>query len=122
MARKCSTYQHIKRAEIDRRPASGEPGRQVAQDYGLNPSSVHRHRVKCLGLASSNRIMKEMARGTAAFACLPSWTDLSGHYFDLQTRLAPREGRLSPRLRKSQTRLRRSDEAGVARRDGSQPT
>jgi hypothetical protein len=87
MARKCSTCQHIKRAEIDRRLASGEPGRQVAQDHGLNPSSVHRHRVNCLGLASSNAIMKEVARGTAAVACLPSRTDLSGHYFDLQTRL-----------------------------------
>jgi hypothetical protein len=87
MARKCSTCQHIKRAEIDRRLASGEPGRQVAQDHGLNPSSVHRHRVNCLGLASSNAIMKEVARGTAAVACLPSRNDLSGHYFDLQTRL-----------------------------------
>jgi hypothetical protein len=87
MARKCSTCQHIKRAEIDRRLASGEPGRQVAQDHGLNPSSVHRHRVNCLGLVSSNRIMKEMARGTAAVACLPSRNDLSAHYFDLQARL-----------------------------------
>src|SRR5262245_1961003 len=87
MARKCSTCQHIKRAEIDRRLASGEPGRQVAQDHGLNPSSVHRHRANCLGLASSNTIMKQAARGTAAVACLPSRTDLSGHYFDLKGRL-----------------------------------
>jgi hypothetical protein len=83
MARKCSTCQHIKRAEIDRRLASGEPGRQVAQDHGLNPSSVHRHRVNCLGLASSNAIMKEVARGTAAMASLPSKDELHHAYADL---------------------------------------
>jgi hypothetical protein len=72
MARKCGTCQHIKRAEIDRRLAAGEPANQIAHDYDLNPSSLHRHRVNCLGLASSNVIMKEVARGTAAVACLPS--------------------------------------------------
>jgi hypothetical protein len=87
MSRKCVTCQHTKRGEIDRRLAGGEPGKQVAQDYGLNPSSLHRHRVNCLKLASSNAIMKETARGTAAVACLPSRNDLSAHYFDLQARL-----------------------------------
>jgi hypothetical protein len=33
MARKCSTCQHTKRAEIDRRLAAGEPGNQIAADY-----------------------------------------------------------------------------------------
>ena len=37
MTRKCSTCQHIKRAEIDRRLAAGEPGNQIARDYHLNP-------------------------------------------------------------------------------------
>jgi len=83
MSRKCSTCQHVKRADIDRRLAGGEPGKQVALDYGLNPSSVHRHRVNCLRLASSNAIMKEVARGTAAVACLPSKEDLNRSYFDL---------------------------------------
>jgi hypothetical protein len=32
MARKCGTCQHIKRAEIDRRIAAGEPGGQNARD------------------------------------------------------------------------------------------
>jgi len=41
MARKCGTCQHIKRAEIDRRLAAGEPGGQIARDYGLNQSSLH---------------------------------------------------------------------------------
>jgi hypothetical protein len=72
MSRKCSTCQHVKRAEIDRRLSGGEPGKQVALDYGLNPSSLHRHRVNCLKLASSNAIMKELCRGTAAVAHLPS--------------------------------------------------
>jgi hypothetical protein len=60
MARKCSTCQHVKRAEIDRRLAAGEPGNQIAHDYDLNPSSLHRHRSNCVGLSSSNKIMKEV--------------------------------------------------------------
>src|SRR6476660_7411997 len=80
MARKCSTCQHIKRAEIDRRIAAGEPGGQIARDYDLNPSSLHRHRTNCLRLTSSNAIMKETARGTAAVACLPSKDELGAAY------------------------------------------
>jgi hypothetical protein len=87
MARKCSTCQHVKRAEIDRRLAAGEPGNQVAHDYDLNPSSLHRHRSNCLGLSSSNAIMKEVSRGTAAIACLPTKGDLSTAYFELRTRI-----------------------------------
>ena len=80
MARRCNTCQHVKRAEIDRRLAAGEPGNQIAADYRLNPSSLHRHRVNCLKLGSSNAIMKEVARGTAAVACLPSRDDLGSAY------------------------------------------
>ena len=87
MARKCSTCQHVKRAEIDRRLAAGEPGNQIAHDYDLNPSSLHRHRSNCLGLSSSNAIMKEVSRGTAAVACLPSREDLSTAYFQLRTQI-----------------------------------
>jgi hypothetical protein len=87
MARKCSTCQHIKRAEIDRRLAAGEPGNQIASDYDLNPSSLHRHRSNCLRLGSSNAIMKEVSRGTAAVACLPSKDDLSTAYFELRSRI-----------------------------------
>ena len=87
MSRKCNTCQHVKRAEIDRRLAAGEPGNAIAQDYDFNPSSLHRHRVNCLGLSSSNAIMKEVARGTAAVACLPSKEDLNSAYFDLRTRI-----------------------------------
>src|SRR5450755_1207476 len=87
MARKCSTCQHIKRAEIDRRLVAGEPGNQIASDYDLNPSSLHRHRSNCLGLGSSNAIMKEVSRGTAAVACLPTKDDLNSAYFELLTRI-----------------------------------
>jgi hypothetical protein len=87
MARKCSTCQHIKREEIDRRLAAGEPASQIARDYDLNPSSLHRHRTNCLGLASSNQIMKQVSRGTAAITCLPSREDLNAAYFDLQARI-----------------------------------
>ena len=37
MARKCSTCQHIKRAEIDRRLAAGEPGNQIAARLSGKP-------------------------------------------------------------------------------------
>ena len=87
MARKCSTCQHVKRAEIDRRLAAGEPGNQIAHDYDLNPSSLHRHRSNCLGLSSSNAIMKEVSRGTAAVACLPTKDDLGTAYFELRGRI-----------------------------------
>ena len=87
MARKCSTCQHVKRAEIDRRLAAGEPGNQIAHDYDLNPSSLHRHRTNCLNLSSSNAIMKEVSRGTAAIACLPGKDDLGVAYFDLRSRI-----------------------------------
>jgi hypothetical protein len=87
MARKCSTCQHVKRAEIDRRLAAGEPGNQIAADYGLNPSSLHRHRTNCLQLESSNVIMKEVSRGTAAVECLPSKEALNSAYFNLRDQI-----------------------------------
>jgi hypothetical protein len=87
MARKCSTCQHVKRAEIDRRLATGEPGNQIAVDYQLNPSSLHRHRINCLKLESASAIMKQVSRGTAALACLPSKDELGGAYADLRTRI-----------------------------------
>jgi hypothetical protein len=87
MGRKCTACQHIKRAEIDRRLAAGEPGNQIAHDYGLNPSSLHRHRSNCLGLSSSHTIIKEVARGTAAVACLPSKDDLSTAYYSLTSQI-----------------------------------
>jgi hypothetical protein len=67
--------------------AAGEPGNQIARDYDLNPSSLHRHRTNCIGLASSNSIMKEVARGTAAVACLPSKDELHQGYFELRDRI-----------------------------------
>ena len=85
--RNCKTCQHLKRPEIDRRLAAGEPVAQVARDYDLNPSSLHRHKTNCLKLASSNEIKKEAARGSAAVALLPSKENLSGAYSDLCTRI-----------------------------------
>ncbi len=85
--RNCTTCQHLKRPEIDRRLASGEPVAHVARDYGLNLSSLHRHRTNCLKLGSSNQIKKEAAQGSAAVALLPSKETLSGAYFDLQHRI-----------------------------------
>ena len=87
MSRSCATCQHLKRPEIDRRLAAGEPSAQVAHDFELNPSSLHRHRRNCLKLASSNAIKKEAAQGTAAIALLPSKETLSGAYFELRNRI-----------------------------------
>ncbi len=87
MSRSCRTCQHLKRPEIDRRLAAGEPSAQVARDYELNASSLHRHRTNCLNLGSSNVIMKEAARGSAAVALLPSKETLSGAYFELRSRI-----------------------------------
>src|SRR5580704_13428987 len=83
MSRTCTTCSHLKRPDIDRRLAAGEPTAQVARDHDLNPSSVHRHRVNCLGLASGNAIKKEAARGTAAMTLLPSKEDLGAAYLGL---------------------------------------
>jgi hypothetical protein len=68
MSRNCRTCQHLKRPEIDRRLAAGEPVAQVARDHDLNVSSLHRHKTNCLKLGSSNEIKKEAARGSAAVA------------------------------------------------------
>ena len=87
MSRPCSTCQHIRRSEIDRRLAAGEPSKQIARDYSLNPSSLHRHRVNCVGLASSALTMKEAARSTAALVSLPSAEELGSAYGDLRQRI-----------------------------------
>jgi hypothetical protein len=91
----------LKRSEIDRRLAAGEPTAQVARDYQLNPSSLLRHRVNCLKLGSASAIKKEVARGSAALALLPSKETLSADYRDLCERIdqivdqAQREGSLA---------------------------
>src|SRR5215471_12783655 len=101
MSRVCGTCQHLKRSEIDRRLAAGEPTAQVARDYQINLSSLHRHRVNCLGLGSANAIKKEAARGSAAVALLPDKQTLAVGYRDLCARIdqivaqAQAEGSLS---------------------------
>jgi hypothetical protein len=87
MSRVCGTCQHLKRSEIDRRLAAGEPTAQVARDYEINLSSLHRHRVNCLKLGSANAIKKEASRGSAALALLPSKETLSGGFTDLASRI-----------------------------------
>ena len=87
MSRKCTSCQHLKRPEIDRRLAAGEPVAQVARDYDLNLSSLHRHKTNCLKLGSSNEIKKEAARGSAAIELLPSKETLGGAYLELRARI-----------------------------------
>ena len=87
MTRPCSTCQHLKRPEIDRRLAGGEPVAHVARNYDLNLSSLHRHRTNCLKLGSFSQIKKEAARGSAAVALLPSKETLSDAYLELRARI-----------------------------------
>src|SRR5262245_54491535 len=87
MSSPCTSCQHLKRPEIDRRLAAGEPVAQIARDYDLNLSSLHRHRTNCLKLASSNQIKKDAARGSAAIELLPSKETLSDAYLELRTRI-----------------------------------
>ena len=96
--RACHTCHHLKRPEIDRRLAAGEPLARVAPDYGLTTSSLYRHRTNCLKLGSSNAIAKEAARGTAALALLPSKETLSGAYFELRDRIDQMRDKLSSRV------------------------
>jgi hypothetical protein len=83
----CNTCQHLNRSDIDRRLAAGEPTARIAQAYGLTQSSIYRHRINCLKLASANAITKEAARGTAAMALLPSKETLSSAYLELRDRI-----------------------------------
>ena len=62
--RGCNTCQHVKGREIDRRLANGEPVAQVARDYELSVSSVHRHRVNCSVLAPPTKSRKKRQRST----------------------------------------------------------
>ena len=103
--RTCNTCQHLKRPDIDRRLAAGEPVAKVARVYELSVSSVQRHRANCLGLASSNEIMKAAARGSAAIALLPAKEDFSGSFAKLKLQIedittqAQKEGSLDLALR-----------------------
>jgi hypothetical protein len=87
MSRSCTICQHLKRAEIDRHLAAGEPVTQLARDHDVAVSSLRRHRVNCLKLATANAIKKDAARGSAAVALLPSRETLSGAYFELRDRI-----------------------------------
>ena len=87
MSRNCRTCQHLKRPEIDRRLAAGEPVAQVARDHEINPSSLHRHKTNCLKLGSSNQIMKAAAQRSAAIVLLPSKENLSSAYGELRARI-----------------------------------
>ncbi|MGA8613439.1 MAG: hypothetical protein WB760_17395 [Xanthobacteraceae bacterium] len=136
--RSCVTCQHLKRPEIDRRLAGGEPLTHIARDYGLSQSSLYRHRANCLGLGSSNEIKKDAARGSAAVALLPSSETLSGAYAELRNRIdqitaqAQQEGSLRIALAgltslrqtlDSQARLAAQSAAGNAKgEDGVQTT
>jgi hypothetical protein len=103
--RTCNTCQHLKRPDIDRRLAAGEPVAKIARAYELSVSSVQRHRANCLGLASSNEIMKAAARGSAAIALLPEKEDFGGSFAKLKTQIeeittqAQKEGSLDLALR-----------------------
>src|SRR5579871_2241015 len=105
MSRNCAVCQHVKRTEVDRRLAAGEPGNRIAKDYQIATSSLHRHRRNCLKLAPAGAIAKEAARGTVALACLPSKDDLNQAYAGISQEIgeiiadAKRQGSLSVALK-----------------------
>jgi hypothetical protein len=86
MPRPCATCHHIKRSEIDKRLAAGEPVKAVAREFGLNFSSLNRHRVQCVMLPTSNKINREASQGTVALANLPSRDELGFAYEHLRIR------------------------------------
>ena len=76
--RACKTCQHLKRPEIDRRLAAGEPLTRVAKDYGL--TTVKR------SIATVRIVERDYQRRGpwfAAMALLPSKETLGGAYFEL---------------------------------------
>jgi len=87
MSRSCTICQHLKRPEIDRRLAAGEPTARLARDYDLTTSSLYRHRRNCLKLGPSNAIKQEAARGSAALELLPGREALAGHYLELRQQI-----------------------------------
>ena len=87
MARPCSTCQHIHRAAIDRRLASGEPTKRVARDYGLSPVSLGRHKTNCAGIAAGPAITKTASQASVALASLPTRNELGQAYGDLRSRI-----------------------------------
>ena len=87
MARPCATCQHIKRPEIDRRLAGGEPAKKLAREYGINPSSLQRHRVNCAGLPAADAVLKEAAKGSVALATMPTAEEFRGAYAALRARI-----------------------------------
>jgi hypothetical protein len=87
MSRPCLTCQHLHRAAIDRRLASGEPLKRLAAEYGLSHTNLRRHRNNCIGIAAAPIIMKQAAKASAALAILPTRDELGQAYVDLRTRI-----------------------------------
>jgi hypothetical protein len=92
MARLCTVCMHPQRAEIDRALVKGATERVIMKDFGLSKGSVHRHKLTCAGLApvatkEKREAQKEVSRGTAALALLPTRDDLSSRYQTLGDRI-----------------------------------
>jgi hypothetical protein len=86
--RPCSTCQHVHRAAIDRRLASGEPISRISAEYGLSHVSLGRHKRNCAGLREPPaEIAKEASKATIALASLPSRDELGDAYGDLRSRI-----------------------------------
>jgi hypothetical protein len=78
MSRSCTICQHLKRPQIDRSLAAGEPTARLARNYEVSASSLYRHRRYCLELDSSRDIKHEAARGSAALELLPGREAVAG--------------------------------------------
>ena len=88
----CTICSSPHRTTIDRQLVAGVPMKTLGQEFGLGRMSLHRHRLKCIGLppANSQEILearREPSRATAALALLPSREELGGMYLDVRERL-----------------------------------
>jgi hypothetical protein len=88
----CTICTSPHRATIDRQLVAGVPMKTLGQEFGLGRMSLHRHRLKCVGLLPTNSkevidARREPSRATAALASLPSANDLGSMYLDVRERL-----------------------------------
>jgi hypothetical protein len=64
----------------------------LGREFGLGRMSLHRHRLKCIGMPPANSpeiidARREPSRATAALAMLPDREELGAMYLDVRERL-----------------------------------
>ena len=65
---------------------NGSPSREVARAFGVGPSAIARHRLRCMGALPSNQIIAQRAAGAMALAVLPTANELGDAYESIRQR------------------------------------